>query len=370
MVISARYNTFVTGDIPEAIRIYRSWTQIYPNDASAWANLANKETWIGQYPSSIADARRALAIEPDSETDYVILARALLRTGRLAEARAVCAQAAAHHVDGDDLHGVLYTVAVAGDDAATAAQQLQWAAGKPGERTLLIEAGQAAFGRGQVRQGLDMFLRAKALGESYGLGDIFSAPNARLLFELGLPDQARQTLAKAPAGSDSGDYRFALAEFGDSAREAALLAADERKTPQNTLLVDVYAAEEHAAQALRRGQPAAAIAALQPAAPYALRTLDVPYLLGRVYLAAGDGARAAAEFQLILDHRGVEPVSEYYQLAHLGLARSLRLQGDAAGARRAYEAFFRDWRDADPGMPLLAAAKAEYAGLRAHQRQI
>jgi DNA-binding winged helix-turn-helix (wHTH) protein/Flp pilus assembly protein TadD len=366
MVISARYNSFVTGDIPEGLRIYRAWTQIYPNDAAAWANLANKETWIGQYPSSVADARRALAINPDFEGGYVVLGRALLRAGRLGEAREVCAQAAAHHVDGDDLHGVLYDIAVADDDAATAAQQLQWAAGKPGERTVLIEAGQAAFGRGQVRQGLDLFGKARALGESYGLGDIFSAPNARLLFELGLQDQARQTLANAPAGSDSGDYLFALAEFGDAARAEALLAADERKTPENTLLVDVYAAEERAARALRRSQPAAAIAALQPAAPYAMRTLDVPYLLGRVYLAAGDGARATAEFQLILDHRGVEPVSEYYQLAHLGLARSLRLRGDVAGARKAYEAFFRDWQDADPGMPLLAAAKAEYAGLRSN----
>jgi tetratricopeptide (TPR) repeat protein len=370
LVISARYNTFVTGDVPEGLRIYRSWTQIYPNDASAWANLANKETWIGQYRLAIEDGRRALAINPDFEGGYVVLARALLRAGRLDEARATCAAAGAHRVDGDDLHGVLYDVAVAGDDAATAAQQLQWAAGKPGERTLLIEAGQAAFGQGQVRRGLDLFNQAKARGESFGLGDIFSAPDARLLFDLGLHDQARQSLAQVPAGYDSPDYRFSLAEFGDAGRAEALLRADLKRTPANTLLAQVFAAEEHAAGAMRRGEPAAAAAALQSAAPFELRTFDVPYLRGQAYLAAGDGAHAAVEFQNILDHRGVEPVSAHYQLAHLGLARALRLQGDAAGASKAYEAFFRDWRDADPGMPLLAAAKAEYAGLKAHQRQI
>ena len=363
LVISSRYNGFVTGDVPQSLQIYRSWTQIYPNDDAPWANLANKENWIGQYAPAIDDARRALALNADVETNYVVLARALLHAGQLDGAQAVCIQAVAHHVDGDDLHGVLYQIAVARDDDAAAAQQLQWAVGKPGERTLLIEAGQAAFGRGQVRQGVAFFGQAKALGQSFGLGDIFSAPNSRLLFELGLTDQAGQALANVPGGSVSGDYRFSVAVFGVAARAEALLAADERKTPQNTLLVDVYAAEEHAAQALRRGQPAAAIAALQPAAPYALRTLDILYLRGRAYLAAGDGARAAADFRTILDHRGVEAVSEYYQLAHLGLARALRLQGDAAGARKAYEAFFRDWRDADPGVPLLAAARAEYAEL-------
>jgi DNA-binding winged helix-turn-helix (wHTH) protein/tetratricopeptide (TPR) repeat protein len=365
LVISARYNTFVTGDIPEGLRIYRSWTQIYPNDAMAWANLANKETWTGQDSAAIEDGRRALALGPESEVSYVVLARALLHAGRLDEAQAVCAQAVAHHVDGDDLHGLLYEIAIARSDDTAAAQQLQWAAGKPGARTLLIEAGQAAFGRGQVRRGLDLFAQANALGQSFGLGDIFSAPNARLLFDLGREDLARQTLAHVPAGYDSADYRFSLAEFGDAEHEAALLAADVKKTPANTLLTQVFAAEEHAAAALRRRQPAAAIAALQSATPYDLRTLDVPYLRGRAYLAAGDGAHAAAEFQKILDNRGVESVSEYCQLAHLGLARALRLQGDAAGARKAYEAFFRDWQGADPGMPLLAAARTEYAGLKA-----
>jgi len=365
LVISARYNSIVSGDIPEGLRIYRSWTQIYPNDASAWASLADKETWIGEYALAIEDGRRALALNPDSEGAYVVAARALLRAGRLNEAQAVCAQAAAHHVDGDDLHGVLYDIAVAQGDDAAAAAQLQWAAGKPGERTLLIGAGQEAFARGQVRRGLQLFSQAEARGQSFGLGNIFSAPSARLLFDLGRQDLARRALAQVPAGYDSGDYRFSLAEFGDARHADALLAADVKKTPANTLLTQVYAAEQRAAADLRRGQPTAAIDALRTAAPYEMRTLDIPYLRGQAYLAARDGAHAAAQFRKILANRGVEPVSEHYQLAHLGLARALRLTGDVAGGRKAYEAFFTDWRAADPDMPLLAAARAEYAGLKA-----
>jgi len=370
LVISARYNTIVSGDIPEGLRIYRAWTQIYPNDSTAWTNLANKETWIGAYALAIEDGRRAFVLNPDSEGAYVVAARALLRAGRLDEAQAACAQAAAHHVDGDDLHGVLYDIAVARGDDIAAAAQLQWAAGKPGERTLLIAAGQEALARGQVQRGLDLFGRAAARGQSFGLGDIFSAPNARLLFDLGREDLARQHLAQVPAGYDSPDYRFALAEFGDAAQADALLAADVKKTPSNTLLTQVFAAEQHAAADLRRGQPTAAIEALRTAAPYEMRTLDIPYLRGQAYLAARDGVHAAAEFQKILANRGVEPVSEHYQLAHLGLARALRLTGDVAGSRKAYEAFFADWRGADPDMPLLAAARAEYAGLGAPKPRI
>ena len=102
---------------------------------------------------------------------------------------------------------------------------------------------------------------------------------------------------------------------------------------------------------------------MQAATPYELRTFDVPYMRATAYLAENDGARAAVEFRKVLDNRGVDALSPLYPLSHLGLARALRLQGDAAGARRAYQAFFHDWRDADPGMPLLSAAKAEYAAL-------
>ena len=363
LAIEARYSSLVTGDLIEELRIYRSWTELYPNDPSAWANLANKENWVGHFAPAIADARRALALGPDTETNYVVLARAQLHAGRLDEAAAVCAQAAARRVDGDDLHGLLFEIAAARGDAAGESAQLQWAAGKPGERTLLIDAGQAAFASGQVRQGLGTFQRALDLGQSFGLGDIFAAPNARLLYDLGLTSQATQALARVPAGYDSPDYRFALAEFGDERRSEELRAAAIRKTPSNTLLTEVYAAEDHAVAALRHHDPAAAIAALQSATPFEMRTFDVPYVRGEAYLAAGNGAAAQVEFRKILDNPGVEPVSEHYPLARLGLARALHLAGRDQDSRKAYDAFFAAWREADPGLPLVAAARQEYAAL-------
>jgi len=361
--ISYRYNTFVTQDVPEGLRLLKGWTQVYPADAPAWANLSNKENWVGQYAAAIADGRRAVALEPDVETAYVVLARAAMHAGQWDLAERTGAAAIAHKVDGDDLHGVLYQLAIARDDAAEAQHQMQWAQGKPGERSMLIEAGEAAFRRGQVRRGLDIFQRALDLGKGLGLSNIFAAPNARLLSDMGEADLARQYLAQVPDGFDSGDYRFALAEIGDAGHGEALLRRDLAKAPTDTLLTQVFAPEQRAAAALRQGRPADAVKALRSAAPYELRTYDVPYLRGQAYLAAGDAAHAAAEFHKVVDNPGVEPVSVLYPLAELGLARADRLQGDAAASRRAYERFFNEWKDADVELPLLRAAKAEYTKL-------
>jgi tetratricopeptide (TPR) repeat protein len=118
-----------------------------------------------------------------------------------------------------------------------------------------------------------------------------------------------------------------------------------------------------AAAALRRSRPLEAVAVLQKAIPYESRTFDIPYLLGRSYLAAGDGAQANTAFQLILDHPGWYPESPLYALARLGQARALRLQNDLAGARQAYQALFVSWKDADRDLPALKAAQYEYAHL-------
>jgi predicted Zn-dependent protease len=129
-------------------------------------------------------------------------------------------------------------------------------------------------------------------------------------------------------------------------------------------LTQVYAAEQRAASALRQGRPADAIEALKPALPYEARTFDVPYLRGIAYLAASDGAHAATEFLKILDHPGIEAVSVHYPLARLGLARAYAQQGDVARSRAAYEHFFADWKDADPALPLVQAARTEYTRLQ------
>jgi eukaryotic-like serine/threonine-protein kinase len=365
LFISMRYNVSVLGDMDETIRILKAWTDLYPNDASVWANLSNSETWIGEYAPSIADGRQAVALNQGMETAYVVLARAYLRTGQFDLASAICAQSVAKHLDGFDTHRLLLQLAFAHGDMAGVERQVEWASGKPAERFMLIEAGQVAFSQGQVHKALDLFARALELGKSLGLTNYMAAPDARWLYDLGMKDLAAQNLAQVPADYDSADYRYDLMEFGDEAKGETLLQADLAKSPSDTLLNEAYAPEARAAQALRHGQPAAAIAALLPSKSIEMRTLDIPYLRGEAYLAAHDGAGAAAVFRKILDNRGIDPVTPLYSLSYLGLARALRMEGNLPESRAAYEELFVLWKDADKDLAALQDAENEYAHLPA-----
>jgi predicted Zn-dependent protease len=121
----------------------------------------------------------------------------------------------------------------------------------------------------------------------------------------------------------------------------------------------------HAAIELRRGHPDVAIESLQTVRPDEAYARFLPtYLRGNAYLRWQKGAEAAAEFQKILDHRGWDPLSQLYPLAHLGLARAASLAGDAANARKSYQEFLALWKDADADLPILIQAKKEYARLK------
>jgi predicted Zn-dependent protease len=238
-----------------------------------------------------------------------------------------------------------------------------WANGKPGQQTILVDAAVYALGEGRIRAGQALFAQALAVRKANGLSNVYAAPQARLLYDLGLVRAASASLGEVPQGYDSPDYRYALNELGDETMAARLLKADLAAAPADTLLHQVYAAEEHAVRALRHGNAHEALTALEPAMPYQWRNLDVPYLRGQALLAAGDGRAAALTFQSMIDHPGVEPHIEHASLAWLGLARARRLQHDIIGARAAYATFLGLWKNADPDVPVLVQAKDENRGL-------
>ncbi len=143
-----------------------------------------------------------------------------------------------------------------------------------------------------------------------------------------------------------------------------------REEPTNTLLNKVSVPLAQAYDDLGRDRPAQAVARLEVAASYEMGSgpgsagYAVNYVRGLAYLRQKDGARAAAEFQKILAHRGVEPINVIYNLSHLGLGRAFALQGSTPQAKAAYQDFFAAWKDADPDVPVLKQAKAEYEKLR------
>jgi eukaryotic-like serine/threonine-protein kinase len=192
--------------------------------------------------------------------------------------------------------------------------------------------------------------------------------------ELGFLKQARQAMTTGLALSDSKDSRssaaYVFAREGDSAQSQKLVGELKKEWPFDTLLNQVWLPLAQATNDIQRNQPAEAISRLESAAPYDFGgppdgAVYWPiYIRGEAFLKERDGVKAAAEYEKILDHRGIDPTSPLYSLARLGVGRAYALQGDTPKARAAYQDFFALWKDADPDVPVLKAAKAEYEKLK------
>jgi predicted Zn-dependent protease len=184
----------------------------------------------------------------------------------------------------------------------------------------------------------------------------------------------RQKISESLAASQDPDTRtFAmdtLALTGDGAGSQKLAEDLVREEPTDTMLNKVWVPVAQAYTDLQHNQPAQAVTRLEAAAPYELGSgpgaagYSINFVRGEAYLRLKDGAKAAAEYQKILDHRGTDPCAVEYTLSHLGLGRAYALQRNTATAKSAYQDFFAVWKDADPDIPILKEAKAEYAKLQ------
>jgi hypothetical protein len=159
-----------------------------------------------------------------------------------------------------------------------------------------------------------------------------------------------------------------LARIGDAARAKAVADELEKSYPTNTLLKLYWLPTIRAAIELNRGNSSRAIVDLEVAAPYELGIAGMSissvypaYLRGQAHLLAHNGAAAAAEFQKLLDHKGIVLNFVTGALVHLQIARAHAMAGDTANAKAAYQNFLTLWKDADPDIPILIEAKAEYA---------
>ena len=171
---------------------------------------------------------------------------------------------------------------------------------------------------------------------------------------------------------------FTYALSGDSSRSQALTEDLARRFPEDTRVQFTYAPTLRALLALDHRQPSKAVELLQTASPYELGipteggsefllgagNLYPTYVRGLAYLAAHQGAEAVAEFQKILNHRGIVICDPVGALAQLQLGRAYGLLGDKAKAKSAYQDFLTLWKDADPDIPILEQAKSEYGKLQ------
>jgi eukaryotic-like serine/threonine-protein kinase len=380
--ISASYHAVVTGNLEKAHEVCELWVQAYPRAVEGRNFLAGiVDLSLGKYEETIAQANEAIRSHPELPIAYAHLVYAYTALNRLDDAKAAYPSALANHIDSSFLAFALYSIKFLDGDTAGATEMTVKSAGTPEEGFFLANEALTNAYFGRLAKSRDFSRRVIESAQRAGDKDAaaaYMASEALIEVLFGNASEARQQATMALALSHAKDTQFAgaftLALAGDAARAEALANELAKRFPEDTAVLFNYLPMLRAAIAVNRNDFGKAIEALQSAAPYDLaepcqsffcfQTGYSIFARAQAYLAARQGGEAAAEFQKIIDHRGVVVNEPIGALAHLGLARAFVLQGDIAKARAAYQDFLTLWKDADSGIPVFIAAKAEFVKLK------
>src|SRR5438270_4734 len=286
-------------------------------------------------------------------------------------------KAIAQGTGADSLRFTLYELAFIQHDQGGMQRQVEALRGKPYEAIILLFKAQGECSLGKLQNSRQTFTQAVTSAESHGMKEfagVIRALEATCEADLGNIAVARQDVSKAlSASNDRGTRDISagvLARIGDISGSQKLVDGLAKEFPTDTILNRVDIPATQAFIELQQNNPQKAIALMETARPYELGAGPGAagywpiYVRGEAFLKARNGAKAAAEYQRILDHKGVDPTNVFYTLASLELGRAYVLQGDTTKAKTAYQDFFATWKDADPDIPILKEAKAEYARLQ------
>jgi class 3 adenylate cyclase/tetratricopeptide (TPR) repeat protein len=379
--ITADYYSLATGELDKANQTYELWIQLYPRDSyAARADLASNLMILGQYEKSAAVTLDLLRLDPTNEAGFINLGEIYLALNRFDDARHITEQAIGMFGD-FGLHVNLYALANFQGNAEAMKQQADWASGKQGvqDQMLSLESDtEAWFGKlGKARELSQQAIQSAQRSDENEPAALWQTNAAIREGLFGNADDARRNAAAAMTlarGSHDAEAQAALAYAlaGDTARAKAVADDLGKRFPQDTVVQSVWLRTIRAQMEIDRKNALRGIDLLEAAVPYELGMLNGSatnsclypvYVRGEAYLSAQKAGAAAAEFQKILDHRGLLWNCATGPLANLGLARAYQRQGDNVKARLAYQNFLVLWKSADPEIPILIAAKSEYASL-------
>jgi FOG: TPR repeat len=378
--ISGRYYSDVTGELDKANHVYELWSVTYPRDFLPPLNLGDDYMRLGEWENSLKATEASLRLEPNSGVTNSNMAAAQFALNHFEEAKTTIEQAIGHNMDYYDLRIDLYHSAFLRGDQELMQRQLSWGSGRTGEEHWLLSAQsdtEAYFGhfdtaREFTRRAVESAQRADAK-ETAALWLVNAAMREAEVGNFGF---ARQSALAALAIVEGRDIRdpaaLALARAGDTSKARELADSLNRDFPQNTIVQGYWLPAIEAAIEIQQQNPGKAAQILQTATPYELAqsqpfrvgTLYPIYIRGQAFLSAHEGTQAAAEFQRIIDHRGIVLNFPLGALAHLQLGRAYVLSGETVKARAAYQDFLALWKNADHEIPILKQAKSEYAKLQ------
>jgi eukaryotic-like serine/threonine-protein kinase len=380
LYLESHYYEMASGDLDKARQTFKLQAQNYPREETAPTNLGVIDVVLGDYDDALKQAQDAFKLNP-SGLNYSNLISSFITLNRFDEAKALAQDAQAKKLDSGYLRITIYQIAFLQNDKTTMAQQVAWSVGKTGVEDvfLAMEADTAAYG-GQFRKARDFTRQAAASAERVDEKETAASYLAEAALRealVGNSNLAQEGAAAALRLTNSRDVQFlavmAYAAGGDASKAQTLVDDSKKRFPEDTVAQFIEIPTIEGQIALTHRDSSKALEILQSSSRYELGQIGAGgltpalypvWVRAEAYRLAGQGAEAAREYQKILDHRGAVTNGIIGALAHLGMARAYVLQGDTAKARVAYQDFLALWKDADADIPILVAAKSEYAKLK------
>src|SRR2546429_3126218 len=380
--ITTLYYDLATGDVQKAIASYKEWVRLYPRDDIAKGNLSSEYFLVGDYEQAATLAQQALRLDPGSTAWYENLATAYIALQRLEEAQNVLNQAFARKLDDPSMHADLYALAFLRSEPSGMEREMAWSAGKPGgEDTMLaLQADTEAY-EGHLKKARELSRRAVEAAQNAQLNEpaaIWQGMAALREAAYGNVEEARKGADKvldlAPKSRDAQILAIlVVARIGDLRRAQSMLDDLAAANITNTIVQSAWVPAIRAQAEMAGQKPLRALELLDVVKPYERGQLIgnlsyscmIPvYLRAEAYLGAKRGQQAAAEFQKLVDSRGVVGNCWSGALAYLGRGRAQAQSGSTNAARASYQEFFSLWKSADSDVPILKSARAEFAKLR------
>jgi serine/threonine protein kinase/tetratricopeptide (TPR) repeat protein len=373
LYITDHYYDSVTGELDKEIETLELYQRTYPNDNVPGNNLGVAYGQMGDFEKSVVAERESMQVDPNSTNAHIGLGGSYFNLNRFDEAKQIEDQALKQFPDSEFVHWIAYVEAVRAGWHADAQRESDWAKGKPGEFRFVSIHAQTEAGAGKLRHARELAQQAIDLQKTHGIlegaqNDLALLAETEADFgDCQLAHQDLALLSSNPGRVASALAAFALATCGDTAKADTLANSLNKEYPLETFAQKLDIPMIRARQQLQRGNGSKALDELRSAEPYefGLIAFGAPaYLRGLAYLELKQGAQAAAEFQKVLDHKGLTGNTPLSALSRLGLGRAYALAGDNPKARTAYQDFFALWKDADPDLPILKQAKDEYEKLK------
>jgi serine/threonine protein kinase/Flp pilus assembly protein TadD len=365
-----------TGQWEQAIQALELYIQTYPNDWSPHVNLSVAYQTLGDFDQGLTNGLEAIRLEPDSWYGYVNAGYCYTALGRFDEAKAVINTGLQKTTNAVIMHASLYYIALVQDDKAAGEREAGFIKTSPSldlQWVLANEAG-LALAHGQRQNAREIYTRERELAKRLGLTENQAAAIQLpawidLLFgDTGDKSKSISQATEALALADSPDVAILSAEIaalgGSEAQARRLMEDVSRRRPLDTRFQTMLIPVVQAILLMNHGDAAKAIDMLKAGEPYDKGTTDIHFTRGRAYLLNHQPAQATQEFQAVLNLRGAYIGDPLMGLAQLYLARAYAQQNDGAKSRAAYQDFLALWKDANPDIPILKEAKAEYAKIQ------